>query len=292
MRKVRQLEIDSLDEISAVDRPAQPGARAVIYKRAPSTATPAGDTLPLSKNTPGVAGGQGNQNMTNQEPDKKLETVTAELAAVTKRLEIADVVASLSDAEKAIYKGLDAAGQETFRKLSPEQRAERVRQTERDNDVVYKSLDGETFRKSDDPRLVALAKRSDEDRKSLALERAERASDSLKKRAGTELAKLPGDELAKVALLRVVDGISDETVRKAVAEILKAGNDAMSRTMAPVGTSAGAALTSDAATASVELEKLAKQLATSEKITIDQAFVKVLETSEGKALYNQSCAIA
>lgn len=294
MRKVNQLEIDDLEEISAVDRPAQPGARAVIYKRqsTPSTGASVGDTLPLSKNSPGGAGGQGTQNMTNQEPAKQLETVTAQLAEVTKRLEIADVLATFSDAEKSIYKSLDGAGQEAFRKLSPEQRADRVAQAGRENDVVYKSLDGEVFRKSDDPRLVAIVKRADEDRKALAVERAARATETLKKRAGEELSKLPGDEVAKVALLQAVDGIADAGVRKAVSEILKAGNDAMTRALKSVGTSSGAGEVSDADAAGAELDTLAKQLASSEKISLDEAFLKVLATEKGKALYNQSCAVA
>ena len=41
-----------------------------------------------------------------------------------------------------------------------------------------------------------------------------------------------------------------------------------------------------------QLDTLAKQLASSEKISLDEAFLKVLATEKGKALYNQSCAVA
>jgi hypothetical protein len=295
MRKVNELHIDDLDEVSGVDRPAQPGARAVIFKReAPSTAAPGGDTLPVSKNTPSAAGANQESHMTDQkDPAAELAVVQKRVADLEAELAISKAIGAFSDAEKSLYATLDVSGKDAFRKLSPEQRALKVQAANDANGEVYKSLAGEVFRKNDDPRLIAIVKRADENERALLAERAERATDTLKKRAATELAHLPGEELAKVALLRAVDGIADESVRKDVAAMLLAGETAVGKAFTAIGSAAGAARpASDAEAASVELEKRAHALATTEKISIDAAFVKVLETPEGKALYNQSCAVA
>lgn len=259
-----ELEIDLLDEISAVDRPAQPAARAVIFKRDGGLAPqPAGGVGSSDTNTPGSSGAKETQQMTDKtSAESQLEAVNKRVAELTAELAIAKAIGEFSDAEKNLYGGLDAAGQEAFLKLSREQRAERVRASAESNPVVYTTLDGETFRKNDDPRMVSIAKSADEYRKALITERNERKTVELRKRAESELKSLPGTEVVKVALLRAIDGISDEETRKGVAELLKAGNDAISKNFTESGTAAGADNpgSDEQLEAEAKLEKFAKGL--------------------------------
>lgn len=357
MRKVNELTIDDLEEISGVDRPAQPGARAVIYKRAvakqlhllsevdghthtiddaggggsssyekmtgeeyghshpwivtlsgqivigasaghthevmvlksaPSTAPSSGDTLPAPQNTPGVAGGQPKPtHMTDtKDPAAQLAEVTKKVADLSAELLIAKAIGEFSDAEKALYKGMDAAGQEAFRKLDPAARLEKLRSNSETNPVIYTSPEGETFRKNDDPRMIALAKRADETAKHLAAERAIRASENFRKRAGEELKNLPGEEVAKVELLRAVEGISDAAVRASVQALLKAGNDAMAKGFRELGTSSGAP-DSSAEAAHEKLVTIAKGLREKDsKLDDVGAYAKACELNQ--ELYEQA----
>jgi len=80
--------------------------------------------------------------------------------------------------------------------------------------VAYRSDSGEVFRKSDDPRLVQMAKDRDHDRREAAQAR-------LEKRASEEIPALKGTLPVRSAILRAVDGIADEATRKAAHEALR-----------------------------------------------------------------------
>jgi hypothetical protein len=249
---------DLRNAIQAIGR-AKDQNKAIAHIKRRAVALGASELLPESfgKNTPGQSGNQENQNMTDKTPaEKELEAVNKQLAAMTVELAIAKAEGIFSDAEKVLYGGMDAAAKEQFRKLSAEQRAEQTRKSAESNPVVYTTLDGETFRKNDDPRLVAIAKRADEDRKALVAERAGRRTDEFKKRVESELKNLPGDEVVKVAVLRAVDAIQDEVARKGALALLKAGNDALSKTFETRGTTEG----SEGGDAHEKLEKIAKEL--------------------------------
>jgi hypothetical protein len=306
--KVNKLTIDSLDEISAVDNPAQPGARAVIFKRAFSAderhaAADSGAALPDGSfpiktvedlknaiHAIGRAKDRGKaiahikaravalgasdlipesfgKNTKEQDMDEnkidpaELAKVTTQLTDAQAELAIAKFLGELGDSEKAIYRSLDAAGQEGFRKLSAEQRVEKVRAAGESNPVVYTTADGETFRKNDDPRMVALAKRADADRKALADEKSARETEQLAKRAGDELGNLPGDVKVKTAVLKAVESIQDQATRDGAKALLKAGNAALAKAFRTQGTIAGNdEAPADATEAHEKLEKIAKGL--------------------------------
>jgi hypothetical protein len=253
-----ELEITEFDEISAVDNPAQVGARAVIFKRA--IANIGGD--PVGSGT--VTETQENQNVTKVEDQpaldavqKQLTAAQAELASAKAEAAIQKSIAELSDAERALYRGMDKSGQESFLKLSVTERAEKVRATSDANPEIYRSpFTGESFRKNDDPRLVSMAKRADEQSQALASEKALREDEQFSKRADSELKNLPGKQPAKVALLKAVDGIKDQAVRDEVKAIVKAGNDALSKAFETRGTVSG----SDGVSAHEKLEGIAKGL--------------------------------
>jgi hypothetical protein len=253
-----ELEIDEIEETSAVDNPAQVGARAVIFKRALANT----DSLPVGSKA--VATTQENQNVTKVEDapaiesvQKQLKAAQDELAAAKAEAAIQKSIAELSDAERAHYRGLDETGRGSFLKLSTIERAEKVRAASEANPVVYTSpISGEAFRKSDDPRLVAMAKRADEQSQALALEKAAREDEQFAKRADAELKNMPGDQKVKVELLKVVEGIKDQPTRDGAKALLKAGNDALSKAFETRGTTSGG----DGKSAHEKLEGIAKSL--------------------------------
>lgn len=261
MRKTayNDLEIDDIEETSAVDNPAQVGARAVIFKRAIANT----DDSPVGSGI--VTETQENQNVTKVEDQapaleavqKQLADAQAELAASKAEVAIQKSIAELSDAERAHYRGLDQAGQSAFLKLSPADRIQKVSAAAEQNPVIYTSaFTGESFRKSDDPRLVTAAKRADKVEQDLANERTAREEENFSKRADAELKHLPGKTPAKVALLKAVDGIKDQSTRDEVKAMLKAGDESMSKSFAPLGSSKG----TDGSSAHEKLEGIAKNL--------------------------------
>lgn len=280
-----ELEIDEIDETSGVDNPAQVGARAVIFKRHvdPLAGGGAGGVASNESNTPRGTGAQETK-MTDKTPaEKELDAVKKQLDAQATELLIAKAEGSLSDAERALYRGLDVAGQESFRKSTPEQRLEKVRAASEQNPVVYTNISGEAFRKNDDPRLIAMAKQADVDRKAFIAEKESRERESLAKRAETELSNLPGKPEEKVSLLKALEAVPAEQ-REGVRSILKAANDSLAKGFEERGTSTGTSNTG----AEQRLEKVVEDHAKSKSLPIAKAWDEVLKTSEGKQLYAEA----
>jgi hypothetical protein len=231
-----------INEISAVDRPAQEGAKALIIKR---------------DNT-------GDGSMTEKELQKKVDELTAE---ITKNKVDADAVATkLADLTKAneelVAKAAAAAEEAEFLKakdkmtpeqqafldrikgkddketadtkkafvgMTPEARDKLIAEKRADDEVI--TIDGEEVRKSvigasqfnilkkQSERVAALEKSSQE-----AIEKAETAE--LSKRADDEFSHLPGTTEEKVSVLRVV-GKADKKVQDVFAKMMLAGEKAV-----------------------------------------------------------------
>lgn len=179
-------------------------------------------------------GGQdtGDDNMSKTD-NAANDTAVVELQ---KKLNVALAIAALNDIQKAHYETLDETAQEAFLAKSSDERDADITLSKSADAVVYKSLDGEEFRKSDDPRLVAMVKRADAQSKALEKAAEREAENDLRKRAEDELSSLPGDTDTHVALLKAVDGIADEAVRKSAMEVLKSKNQAASAAFTTVGT--------------------------------------------------------
>jgi hypothetical protein len=158
-----------------------------------------------------------------------------------------------------------------------DERAAEVREAGELNKIVYKSASGQVYRASDDPRLVELAKKSDEDRKAAneALEKV--AMSGFVKRADAELSNLPGTAEVRAGILKALEGIPG------APEFLKAANEAAKLAFKSQGTTGGGA----DATPEAQLEVLAKKFAADNKVTIEKARAAVLESDEGGRLYLQ-----
>lgn len=217
----------------------------------------------------------------NTEPT--VETLTEELTAVNDKLAKAEAFGKLTDAEKAHFETLNESDQEGFLKMDEGARANVIEKTKAEDPVVYTSHEGEEFHKSDDPRLVRMAKQADEDRKARLEEMAKRETMEFTKRADDELSHLPGETNAKVALLKAIAGIEDEGHVKTINELLKAADDNLAKSFETQGTTTPAI-----GSAEEQLDNLAKSYAETKEVSIAKAYDEVLKTDKGAALYRQT----
>lgn len=217
---------------------------------------------------------QGNSPMADQNQTTELETVTKQLAAVTAELALAKAIGELTDAQKAHYSKLNAGEQAAFTKASPAERQATVETLAKaatdSNPVVYTALNGDTFRKNDDPRLAKMAKEADDERKQRLAGEIRLERSALEKRAGDELNFSPGAVDVKVAVLKAIDGIADEAVRTGALALVKAGNDALNPAFVKLGTKTPAA--SDTKDPEAELDRLAKAHAAEHKVDFFTAY--------------------
>jgi len=222
----------------------------------------------------------------NQQVDKETTMTEQEIKDLQAKLARANALALLNDAEKAYFNGLGESDQSTFlTKSSGERASELVRMLE-SNPIVYTSTDGTVFRKNDEPRFVAMAKRADETQKALEASEAARESDRIAKRAETEFKHLPGTVAVRSALVKAIEGIKDEATRKDAEAALKAGDAALAKSFVELGTSTpGEGAAGDAVAPETKLNALAQKYVTDHKVSEAIAFSKVLDTDEGRALY-------
>lgn len=217
-----------IDEISAVDKPAQAGARFTLMKRAVAPS----DDKPVTKgDTP--MDGKKYEDMTDAEKaayDKTMADKMKKAGQDAADLAKANQIIALKAGEREHYDTLKGDDADAFLKMDEATRtatvdAAKVAKAESDP-VIYKSANGTDYRNSDDPRMVDLAKQADDNAKQARIEKAAREDTVYMKRAGDELGNLGGSEAGRAALLKAVDGIEDEDARKEAAAALKSANDA------------------------------------------------------------------
>lgn len=236
------------------------------------------------------AGGAGENVVQKEAPmpdDTKKAAPTVE--QLQKQLERSNKVAELSDAEKAHFKGLDAAGQDAFlAKSADERRAvldEVAKRASEADPVVYKTTNGIELRKSAGEAFIAMARSNDALRKRNDELVESAAAAELRKRAEVELSHLPGDVEARVALLKSVEGIQDEAQRAAALNALKAQNLAMAKAFDVRG-HGGSPL---AKSTDDELDALAKKYQVDNPgVTYEKAYAAVLDTPAGQEIYAKS----
>jgi hypothetical protein len=217
---------------------------------------------------------------------KALEETNATHAA---ELAKAQAIGELTDVQKSYYNDLPEGEQAGFLALTSDARQAAVDSAIAKRDaadpVVYTAGDGTEFRKSDDPRMVKMAKERDEDRAELAKMREESETVSLTKRA-QELSSLPGTVETKVQMLKAIDAISNAKEREDALTTLKAQNTEMARAFETHGVRPGD--TPVVKSAEQELDGLVKKYASDNQVEEAIAYGKVLETPEGIRLYEQA----
>lgn len=194
----------------------------------------------------------------------------------------AEAIAKMSAEEREHMERLDEKARKEFMAMTPEDRKKTVSKATEADEVVYKAADGTEFRKSDDPRMVAMAKRADEAEKIAKAERDAREMSDLRKRAADEYGHLPGDVDAKANVLKAMNGI-DEEARKSLDAMLKAGEKLAKAGFGMMGSLDGS--TADSSSPEAQIDKRAKEIQKAESVTFAKAYEKALE--ENPELYAQ-----
>lgn len=238
-------------------------------------------------------GGQlsGNEDNIMTDAEKAAKKAADEILLLKNQLALAILMGSMNDAQKAHHAALDEKCQTEFLEKSVEDReaivTAAVKAAAEDNAEVYKAKDGTVFTKSDDPRMVKMAKDNDILAAQLAKSAKQTANAEVAKRA-TELFKnLSGDATAQTALLKSVDGITDEETRKQVMEILAKSDAGIAAITQEHGSAHVDVTKGDADAANAKLEGLAKKYVDDHPGTnAFDAYVKVADANP--ALYTQA----
>lgn len=168
-----------------------------------------------------------------------------------------------------------------------DQEIAKANETPDDQTIIYKADDGTTFTKADDPRLVAMAKRNDEMARTNAKLKNKADDAEVEKRANELIPYLGGDDAGRVALLKSVEAIEDDEVRKSALQSLKTANTHASTAFTRIGTS-DIGKSSEALSAEDELDQMAEEIAKRDNINHTVAYGKALTTDRGRKLYAQT----
>lgn len=140
-------------------------------------------------------------------------------------------------------------------------------------------IDGEKIAKADVPSVVwdQLKKREDE----ITELRKKQEMEDLRKRADAELPNLKGTADERAALLKAVESVEDEDLRKSLTENLKAADAACAGAFEEVGKGGKDGDLSDP---EAKLEEMTKAHAKDNSMDYYKAYAEVVKTDEGKAL--------
>ena len=215
------------------------------------------------------------------EMSKELE---AQITELTKNADRANAVIGLSPDVRKHFDTLEASAQDTFLALTGAEQSADITKMADANAVIYKASNGDEFTKNDDPRLITMATAADASAKELAIAKAATADADLTKRAEA-LVHIPGDVDVRKSILKSIDGITDEADRGKALDALKAQDLALGKAHNVLGTVEKGEANGDE---TAQLDTMAKAYAKEHSVTEAVAYGKVLDTSEGKALYAKS----
>lgn len=262
-----------IDEISAVDEPAQEGAKVTMLKR---------------KNTENDKGTDMETKDTGNIDSKvNIEKSMAKLSAELGRLK--NVVA-LNPKERIFFDDLVEDEQASFLGAKSDVRMAKmdavIHKAKADDPIVYTTLDGLKLYKSAGDALIQMAKVNDDLKTRLDDAEAVLDREKLEKRANIELAHMPGTVRERAALLKAVDSMADP-LKEGAMKILVAQNKNMQRAYKTFGVSIPP---SDEDSSVDKMDKMAKALMDKNPgMTIEKAGAQVLLTPEGSDLYSQTC---
>lgn len=230
-----------LFEVSHVDSPANRESRVALWKRDET---------------------KGGEHMDPEELAKKLEQMEKDLEkSNSANSELAAKVASLTkSAEEA---GLTVEGDKIVKSA----------------DVEYVEIEGEKIAKSSIPAAV-LAKLEKADAEAAELRKRAEETELLK-RANEIVPNMVGGDSAKIQLVKMLDAVSDETVRKSMTEALKSADEVLKSSTKQMGDDAGNGGDSDEAG---ELDKMVDEYAKKNSVTKHEAYSAVMKTADGRKL--------
>lgn len=258
--KVRSLDILVLDEISLVDRPANPGARVALWKRDPGT---------------------GDDAVTLEEIKKQLEDSQKEITELKAKLEKSQA------AETSLTSVLEKLAKAGEAPVIVKVDGEKVEVTEAKIDKTFKSdaiveIDGVKFSKSEvNADVLTLLEKQSE---SIRIQREKASQEAIEKRAEDTFPDLSGSARSKAVILKAIDDIKDEEVRKEALESLKAANAAVKAAFQSVGSNPS----DDQNSATAKLDKAVHKRMDEKGETFAVAFDEVIKTAEGRKLRFES----
>lgn len=234
--------------------------------------------------------------------EKTAEELSADIEKLTKQLDdlqaensVYKAEAVFSDAERDYYKGLDDEAKKAFREATSEARLAQIEKRDDEDPVIFKSADGTEYRKSDDPRLIELAKREDAREIEFRKMRDEAEDGRIEKYVSENLHHHPGDMDVRKAIVKAVEGIADEKVREGALDALKAKDAKFAPAFQQVGVKGSPDLNknadgmSDRQEAQQELRKRANEMVekdTTGKLNFYDAYEKACRADT--ALYAQA----
>ncbi len=257
------MEDFEIDEISAVDRPAQKHARMTIMKNEDGSADNAekeGDVTmktaeqlqkevddltkklevatKKAEEASEVAKSFEDLQKSVKELEAKLAKADAEKAEALEKSKQNEVLARLSEDEKAALESLDKTEAKKFLEMSSADRRKVMKKLEESDEIlkvgdrqIRKSAVGvETFEifKAQQQQIEAAQEVA-------RVEKAAREQAEFTKRAEDELKHFSGEASVKAQILKVVSEVKDEQVRKQFEEMLKAGNGALKSAFERIG---------------------------------------------------------
>ena len=255
-----------LGEISLVDRPAQKPAIAVIEKRETKM-------VELNKEEKAFYDGLSDDDkknfmdMTHEDRAKKMGMKDKEYMVMKQELDMLRRLVALSSESKKYYDSLDEVAQKAFIALDATAQKAEIAKSQDENAVVYKSLNGDEYRRSDGERIIKMVKELDELKKAANEEK-------VTKRAENELAHLPGTLDTHIAIVKALDTILDENTRDRAFTVLKSHNVSMNSVTKELGTT-GESSNGSVDDPNAELKKMAKNYADENKVAMSDAIAVI-----------------
>ena len=271
-KKKRRLNKFTMKEISVVGTPAQEPALIAITKNAHEEKQMNEEEIRKQKEQ-------------MEALEATVATQTATMATQTATIAKMSSIAAMTLDVRKYYDDLAEADQTTFLQKSVVLQNAEVQNAQLANAVIYKDRNGVKYHKSDDVRLVKMAQDADE--QALAIKKMQTDNTDLRlQKMADDFKFLPGDDAARMTLIKAVDGISDETQKKAAFEILKSKNTANGRMFTTEGVSTHGAneLIQKAET---DLDEMVQKHMKDNKVTLEKAYDEVLQTPDGAKLYER-----
>lgn len=264
----RKLKNIILDEVSLVDRGADPNAHVTIFKRATMTedemqmkmqeymdkgySKEEAKAMCMSETKKGAE-------MDPTELAEKLEAMEGQVADLTKRAEGAE--AKVAAFEKAADEaGFDVEDGKLAKRADPE----------------YIEVEGERIAKSAVPAVILKALEAKEAELNVA--KAKERETEIAKRGEEVLPHLAGTSLAKGKLLEAI-GDNEELLKS-----LKSADAAIAKAMQEIGSNP----LNDDASATYRLNKMANDYAAENKVPFETAYSEVTKSGEGAKLMAES----
>jgi len=256
-----------IEEISGVDRGANPGAHVLFFKRNPKEEPLDMDLKEITKKLEALEKTSGEQ--------------TEEIKKLKADKEALEVLAKMSDAEKEFHKALPADKQEAFLKADAA-----ARKTQMDDAAALKKKEKENEDSKDavQKALTPVQKELDETKAALKkLQEKDELAD-FEKSFDKDLPNFGGTSDEKQELMKSLKAMP-EPARKIAMDQLKKADEIRGTYMVEKGTAHRGA--DDPVN---KLDSLAKAEQAKSGGTFEAAYAKVLETPEGSKLYAASGA--